>query len=156
MHRVSRPPHTGGVLRQRPAGLVVVGNWLTLPRQRGHLAFPSTGRPQQNAAAQHLAQRAHTRTHELFICIQTQIHPTVWVSHHGLINPPMLEQKYKCMCVQLRFQRQTVSGTCSILSTVWYEDRTKLIGPGWNQKASEGKKKVFYSLLYRLLSRQNI
>lgn len=62
----------------QPAGLVVAGNWLTSPRQRGHLAFPCTGTQQQNATAQHLAQREHTCTlHQLFIYIQTQIHPTV-------------------------------------------------------------------------------
>lgn len=65
MYTVSMPWHTGGVLRQGPAGLVV-GNWLTLPRRRGHLAFPSTGRQQQNAAAQHLAPcNTHTHTHTI-------------------------------------------------------------------------------------------
>lgn len=44
------PPHT-----QRPAGLVVAGDRLTLGRRRDHLAFPSTGRRQENAPAQHLA-----------------------------------------------------------------------------------------------------
>lgn len=46
------PDTRGGVLK--PAGLVVAGNRLTLPRRGGHLAFPSTGTRQQNVAAQHL------------------------------------------------------------------------------------------------------
>lgn len=49
--------HTVSLVLQ-PAGLVVAGNWLTSPRQRGHLAFPCTGTQQQNATAQHLAQHA--------------------------------------------------------------------------------------------------
>lgn len=106
-HTQSTSPQTG-VLRQRPAGLVVAGNWLTLPRRRGHLAFPSTGRQQQNAAPQQLPMRTRTHRHtlhQLFIYIQTQIHPIVWVGQHA--PKIMLEQKYKCMCVQLGIYRQS-------------------------------------------------
>lgn len=81
------------MLQQRPAALLVAGNELTLPRRRGHLAFPSTGKPQQNAAQQ-LTPRTHTHT-----ALAIYIHPTVWVRHHAPINPPVLEQKYKRMCV---------------------------------------------------------
>lgn len=102
--------HTGEVLK--PAGLVVAGNRLTLPRRRGHLAFPSTGRQQQNVAAQHLALR--TRTHTLSASA-IYIHTNANISH-CLGQLPCPNKSYHAgtkiqmhVCAQLCLQRQTVS-----------------------------------------------